>query len=467
MIRRSKVTAAASSSCSSAVKNNDNDKKNITLEFASECHATDGNHNNSSSSDKRRMHHQGYARWLRSFFSPLSRQTTTKSTTKKKTSKKEPCNHHHHLLTKSTTTTLRCCLFLLAVLLIAYQLDAHVREYQGPLDHVSSSILKPYYEMSCPSFSRYLDDNIIESSTYNSRDNDNGAVRSWDCNAILGKQATNDNHDGIIRGATTQSSTTEYHPSFPRIFMIGARDETQDTFQSWQSQLRLNDNTAMSPQHHHVGEHNVSSSQPYLKRINTLQVSNQFTTSGGALRESPSSLLRLTTTNNTTTHQTTTSKQQQKQFLCRKIKWEQRLFHVYQHVFRELLATYPNDDGFVIIEDDATLLNPSALAVEVCHAHDQQIQFYSLYRSPLQQQPHQWWRVMFFPKQSSPPSCVYRHGTVAFYIQRELMQQIVNERRRSFFCRFPIDMYISKFGPWYATRNEVVGHLGRGRIGSS
>ena len=163
MIRRSKVTAAASASCSSEVKNG-NDKNITSLEFASESHATDGNHN-SSSSDKRRMYHQGYASWLRSFFSPLSRrQTTTKSTTKKKTSKKEPCNHHHHLLTKkSTTTTLRCCLFLLAVLLIAYQLDAHVREYQGPLDHVSSSILKPYYEMSCPSFSRYLDDNIIES----------------------------------------------------------------------------------------------------------------------------------------------------------------------------------------------------------------------------------------------------------------------------------------------------------------
>eukprot|EP00984_Skeletonema_dohrnii_P031545 scaffold24142_cov89-Skeletonema_dohrnii-CCMP3373.AAC.1 len=168
MIRRSKVTAAAA--CSSAVKNNGNDKKNIsTLEFASECHVTNGNHNNSSSSDKRRMHHQGYARWLRSF-SPLSRrQTTTKSTAKKETSKKE-CKH----LTKSTTT-LRCLfLFLLAVLLIAYQLDSHVREYQGPLDHISTSILKPYYEMSCPSFSRYLDN--TGSSSYNSRENDHGAV---------------------------------------------------------------------------------------------------------------------------------------------------------------------------------------------------------------------------------------------------------------------------------------------------
>lgn len=46
------------------------------------------------------------------------------------------------------------------------------------------------------------------------------------------------------------------------------------------------------------------------------------------------------------------------------------------------------------------------------------------------------------------------------------MEKIRDERRRGWFCRFPIDMYISKMGPWYATRREIVGHLDVGRVGS-
>ena len=119
------------------------------------------------------------------------------------------------------------------------------------------------------------------------------------------------------------------------------------------------------------------------------------------------------------------------------------------------LSTYPNDPGFVIVEDDAVLKNPNAFIQEVCNAHHHQLEFYSLYRSPLQ------WKG----RRSS--SCIYLHGTVAFYIRRPIMEKIVNERRRGWFCRFPIDMYISKMGPWYATRRDVVDHLDLGRIGST
>lgn len=449
MIRRSKKLTAAAAvssppSCSSGIndgKKTKNSSNNITLAFASECHASDDNHTHGSSGKSRL--HQRYAR-LRRLFSPLYRQAT--KSTAKMSSKKD----RKHL-TKSIATTR--CFIVMTILLISYQLDAYIREYQGPFDHVSTTILKPYYGMSCPSFSHYMDD---MASSSNGKENGSG-ITSWDCNAILGKQTTNTNNDGSVEGETAQSTTT-----FPRIFMIGARDETKDTFQSWQSQLQLNDDTAMSS-HVDADRYIVSSSQPYLKRINTLEVSNQFATSGGALRESSS--LRLASSTNTTTHQSKTSNQP-KQFLCRKIKWEQRLFYVYQHIFNDLLITYPHDDGFVIIEDDATLLNPTALAKEVCNVHHQKIQFYSLYKSPLQHR-WRWWRIMSTKQQPPPPSCIYQHGTVAFYIRRQLMQQIVNEHRRSFFCRFPIDMYISKYGPWYATRNEVVGHLGLSRIGSA
>ena len=144
-------------------------------------------------------------------------------------------------------------------------------------------------------------------------------------------------------------------------------------------------------------------------------------------------------------------------FLCRKMKWEHRLVAVYQTVFSHLLSTYPNDEGFVIIEDDAVLNHPHAFVEEVCNAHNQQLEFYSLYQSPAST-----WRGT----SRSSPSCIYKHGTVAFYIRQSLMKKIMNERRRQWFCRFPIDMYISRMGPWYATTREVVGHLDTGRVGS-
>ena len=70
-------------------------------------------------------------------------------------------------------------------------------------------------------------------------------------------------------------------------------------------------------------------------------------------------------------------------FLCRKMKWEHRLVAVYQTVFSHLLSTYPNDEGFVIIEDDAVLNHPHAFVEEVCNAHNQQLEFYSLYQPPV------------------------------------------------------------------------------------
>ena len=63
-------------------------------------------------------------------------------------------------------------------------------------------------------------------------------------------------------------------------------------------------------------------------------------------------------------------------------------------------------------------------------------------------------------------SCMYAHGTVAFYIRRPLMEKVVRESRRGYFCRFPIDMYISKMGPWYATQRDIVRHE-TDRIGSA
>ena len=293
---------------------------------------------------------------------------------------------------------------VILILLVLLQMDAFIREYQGPLDHVTTSFLTPYYSLSCPVFSSSDDD--VQTSTTKPNEK-----ISWDCNIEQNRE------NNIV-----------YYPSFPRIFMIGARDKDEDTFHAWKQ--------------------NISQSkhqQPYIERINTLKISNQYALSGGKLRNSISNL-------NSTIEVT-----KQKQYLCRKMKWEHRLVFVYQTVFASLLETYPNDTGFVIIEDDAILISPHFFAKEVCGAHRLQLGFYSLYRSPLQKKG----------KSSSISSCMYKHGTVAFYIQRSIMEKIVNEQRRSQFCRFPIDMYISKLGPWYSTRRDIVGHADTvGRVGS-
>ena len=332
----------------------------------------------------------------------------------------------HHVSSayrKQRASVLNAIAFIIGIIcLCMLQLHAVVQEYQGPLDHVTTSLLVPYYGRYCPEFSF---DEGLANNDRNDQTHHHNHVTSWDCKrrVIQGNDAA-DNSEG------NKSS------KFPHIFMIGARDRDEDTFSLWVDALQLNTTTDGSTSSQHT---------PHLERINTLKMSNQFALSGGIHKQTIASR---------TGHVSAPNKPNN-QYMCRKMKWEQRLFAVYQSVFHNLLETYPEHHGFVIIEDDAILANAQAFVHEVCNAHLRQLDFYSLYRSPLQS------------KGRKSSSCIYQHGTVAFYMRRIMMEKIVNERRRGTFCRFPIDMYISRLGPWYATRQEVVGHLGTGRIGST
>ena len=322
---------------------------------------------------------------------------------------------------------LSCWLLLFVVTcVIILQTNAFVSEYQGPLDHVATSTMASYYRMYCPAFS--LNDDVSSTDVISN-------TISWDCDKMIGIK-------GNINSITGKKNELNVLESFPRIFMIGARDKDEDTFATWKQILEMNQ-TSHNDDNTQSYQHNI----PRLERINTLKISNQYALSGGATVSKNRNFMNMNSIVEST---------KQMHFLCRKMKWEHRLFAVYQSVFANLLATYPNDTGFVIVEDDAVLKNPNALVQEVCNAHYLQLGFYSLYRSPLQ------------TKGRSYASCIYIHGTVAFYIQRSIMEKIVNERRRGQFCRFPIDMYISKLGPWYATRRDIVGHVdGGGRVGST
>ncbi len=309
-----------------------------------------------------------------------------------------------------------------------HQLDAYLREYQGPLDHVASLILRPYYGMHCPNFlsQQQLED---KDSSGNTRTNNRSSTKTaWSCSSIV--QAKGDQNSDVM---------------MPRMFMIGARDKNEDTYDDWMAAIQ-DESINSDPQR-----------GPYFERINTLDISNRYALSGGALWNSTliaddNRHLKLSTANDVSS---TNMKPNRSGFLCRKMKWEHRLFAVYQTIFSHLLSTYPTDLGFVIIEDDAVLKDPRAFVNEICEAHNEQMEFYSLYQSPSQRRGERRF-----------PSCIYVHGTVAFYIRRHFMEQIMNERRRAWFCRFPIDMYISLMGPWYASTMEIVDHLDSGRVGS-
>ena len=91
------------------------------------------------------------------------------------------------------------------------------------------------------------------------------------------------------------------------------------------------------------------------------------------------------------------------------------------------------------------MLNFDKLHSETCSARENNLQFFSFYR----------------PK-SQGKSCVYEHGTVAFYISREMMEQLEKVDKRVY-CRLPIDMYIAARGPWFSTTQDIVDHTGKER----
>ena len=339
----------------------------------------------------------------------------------------------------------------ISILIAVLQLRAFVVEYQGPLDHVASIFLEPYYGTSCPVFS--IDDAEMANGDESSINYNSTELPSWECDGVH-------RNIGGMRGRISDEKSLSV--PFPRIFMIGARDEDGgDTFRSWERLLHRATANNISRD----GDDGTSRRLPRFERINTLEISNRYALSGGAPHGKFATIILNDHHPNSTSiamaKQSSTNAPQEgyggRKYLCRKIKWEHRLFAVYQSVFADLLSTYPYDSGFVIVEDDAVLKDPHSFKQEVCDAHANGMDFYSLYRSPLQRSG----------RRGHASSCIYVHGTVAFYIRRLIMERIVNERRRAYFCRFPVDMYISRLGPWFSTRREIVGHSDGGRVGSA
>jgi hypothetical protein len=129
---------------------------------------------------------------------------------------------------------------------------------------------------------------------------------------------------------------------------------------------------------------------------------------------------------------------------CAKLQWHHRLNFVYQSVFRQVMQDNPENEGFFFTEDDAVLENWAGYHEEACIA--QSFEFYSFFKT-------------------SGTTCIYRHGTVAFYIKKSLMMRFINVDS-STFCRLPIDMFFASLGPWYTSINSTVTHRNKRYIPS-
>lgn len=127
---------------------------------------------------------------------------------------------------------------------------------------------------------------------------------------------------------------------------------------------------------------------------------------------------------------------------CYRPRWRSNLFRVYQLIFADILERFPEDKGFIFVEDDAELVDLGVFEREVCHVQAEGWPFYS-----------------FFLTSSQRGRCLYEHGTVTFYATADFLRRLRNETDEV--CRLPIDMFISSIGPWYATKELIVKHLGK------
>ena len=126
--------------------------------------------------------------------------------------------------------------------------------------------------------------------------------------------------------------------------------------------------------------------------------------------------------------------------ICKKQTWSNRLFSIYQKVFRDVLKKYTEDKDFIFVEDDVVLVDLREIMAEICMAQKLEFGFYSFY------------------KPQSQKSCLYHHGTLCFYISRSYLEHLAKYVDQRDFCRLPIDIYIASSGPWYSTTKIIVKH---------
>lgn len=140
---------------------------------------------------------------------------------------------------------------------------------------------------------------------------------------------------------------------------------------------------------------------------------------------------------------------------CQRPSFGARLFSVYRRALSERFlsnaSTTARYTHAVLLEDDARLVDGTALRRELGWAVSHNVDYYSFFAVGSDDNDA-----------TTAPirSCVYDHGTVAQVLSRRFAERLVHHVDRKSLCRLPIDLWIAKHGPWYVTRQKLVEHVG-------
>lgn len=126
---------------------------------------------------------------------------------------------------------------------------------------------------------------------------------------------------------------------------------------------------------------------------------------------------------------------------CQKESWKSRLFGIYHAVIAQVLQQDASLQYLVTLEDDVVLQDGRLFRQELCYALQQQVGFYSFHRT-------------------QTTSCIYQWGTQAQVWSRDMLERTLRVDHDTY-CRLPIDMYVAQQGPWYATQQDLVRHVGK------
>ena len=119
------------------------------------------------------------------------------------------------------------------------------------------------------------------------------------------------------------------------------------------------------------------------------------------------------------------------------------IFRTFKVLFEALLKDFPEKRYFLILEDDALILNATLLRHQV----------YGAMASPSAKNAH----FFYFLYNWRRDDCLYRYGMQAFIISRAYMEDLLRVDTH-FICKVPIDLYIGRERAFSQTPLSIFEH---------
>jgi hypothetical protein len=131
------------------------------------------------------------------------------------------------------------------------------------------------------------------------------------------------------------------------------------------------------------------------------------------------------------------------------------LFLTFLAFFEYLLRERPDEQWFVVSEDDFLLTNQKIL-------HNELLWCLSQLQQPLSAGMK--WHLGFYLLASNTASCYYGHGMTLFFVERAFLEELVADLRSqpALVCTAPIDIYLSsRYHFFKNTRLDIGAHVGQ------